>query len=165
MRVLKRSLWLYCVLLLLFASCALNPERVSPLPSSSPLGKTDLTPQASLLATTTPDPAISPLIISEVVHGVDGSEIVVIKNITTSEQNISGWALLDPQTLEHTFLPDVTLPPEGTFKVCNGPCPANVAVEMRWLDQPVLKNHGDFLTLLNPAGRVIWNYVYLTDYP
>jgi len=40
-----------------------------------------------------------------------------------------------------------------------------VAVEMRWLDQPVLKNHGDFLTLLNPAGRVIWNYVYLTDYP
>jgi hypothetical protein len=165
MRVLKLSVWLYYLLLLLFASCALKPKKISPLSLASPLNQADLTPHASLLATTTPDPAISPLIISEVIHISDGSEIIIIKNITSSEQNITGWAILDHQALRHIFLPNVTLPPEGTFRVCNGPCPANVAVEMRWLDQPVLHDHGDLLLLLNPSGRVVWNYVYLTDHP
>jgi hypothetical protein len=120
----------------------------------------DLTPRASLLVTTTPDPAMSPLIISEIVHSADGSEIIIIKNITTSEQNINGWSLLDPQSLENTFLPDITLPPGGTFKVCNGLCSTDINADMRWLDRPALQNRGDFLMLLNPAGRVIWNYVY-----
>jgi len=165
MRMLKLSVLLCYILSLIFLSCALKSKRASSFPSSFSRSQMDLTPRAGLLATTTPDPTISPLIISEVAHNADNSEIIFIKNITGLEQNITGWAILDPQTLEHTFLPNVTLPPEGTFKVCNGPCPANVAVEMRWLDQPVLREHGDLLLLLNPAGRVVWNYVYLIDHP
>ncbi|MCX7766818.1 MAG: lamin tail domain-containing protein [Candidatus Sumerlaeia bacterium] len=111
------------------------------------------------LATDTPDPTVSPIIISEVIHTQAGTEIVVIKNISGSEQNLEGMALLNPVTMEHVVFPNVTLPPGGSFKVYNGSEAGKIAEGIKWLDEPVLRQSGDHVVLLNPAGRAIWYYV------
>lgn len=109
--------------------------------------------------TDTPDPSVSPLIISEVTRPREGTEVIVITNISGSEQNLEGMALLNPVTMEYVVFPNVTLLPGGSFKVYNGLKAEKIADGIKWLDEPVLRQPGDYIVLLNRAGRAIWYYV------
>ncbi|MGB9872933.1 MAG: lamin tail domain-containing protein [Anaerolineae bacterium] len=86
-------------------------------------------------------------------------EIIVITNISDTEQDLEGMALLNPVTMEHVLFPSVTLPPGGSFKVYNGLETGKITDGIKWLDEPVLRQSGDYVVLLNPAGRAIWYYV------
>lgn len=143
---------------ILISCTSRNLSSLSPL---SPLGSADVgkpyptTPSAIV----TPDPAVSPLVISGVIHTPRGEEIIIITNISDSEQNLKGMALLDPVTMEYVILPNFTLPPGDSFRVYNGPGTEKIVEGIKWLDRPVLRQSGDYIVLLNPAGRAIWYYV------
>ncbi len=145
---------------LLLATMVLGGCAVVPKTTHSPISLILSTSTMQRLPTVTPDPIISPVIISEVIRKKDNVEIIVLINISQFDQNISGMSLIDPKTMSYMFLPEIVLPPKGIFKVCNGNC--EVADGMSWLEQPVLREPGDQLILLNRAGRVVWNYV---NYP
>lgn len=163
MRIAKLILLFLGVLLV---GCISKPKPtispISPLPISVP-GESEPVSTAERLATVTPDPLVSPLVISEVIHKKDDLEIVVITNISASDQNSAGMSLLEPETMQYLFLPEVVLPPGGTIKVCNGNCGTDDGI--RWLKEPALREPGDQLILLNQSGRVIWNYVNFVNYP
>ncbi len=61
--------------------------------------------------------------------------------------------------MEHVVLPNVTISPGGSFKVYNGLEAGKTNEGIKWLDEPVLRQPGDYIVLLNPAGRAIWYYV------
>lgn len=151
---------------ILLVSCTSKPKPtispLSPLPIGVPGGSEPISTMEHL-ATVTPDPLVSPLVISEVTRGKDDLEIIVITNISASDQNLAGMSLLEPESMQYLFLPEVVLPPGGTIKVCNGNCGTDDGIE--WLKEPALRESGDQLILLNQAGRVIWNYVNFVNYP
>ncbi len=137
------SWWVMLTAMALLISCISRVQStLSPLSTLSPVST-----------------AVSPIIISEVTHPREGIEVIVITNISNSEQNLAGMALLNPVTMEHAVLPSVTIPPGGSFKVYNGPEAGKTNEGIKWLDEPVLHQPGDYIVLLNPAGRAIWYYV------
>lgn len=147
------SWWVMLTTMALLISCISRVQStLSPLSTLSPVS--GVPP-----VTDTPDPAVSPIIISEVTHPREGIEVIVITNISNSEQNLEGMALLNPVTMEHAVLPNVTIPPGGSFRVYNGPEAGKTNEGIKWLDEPVLRQPGDHIVLLNPAGRAIWYYV------
>lgn len=159
MRYKTLSLWVVLTAMTLLISCISRVQ--STLSPISPLGpvSTEGTYSGVPPVTDTPDPSVSPLVISEVTHTSEGIEVIVITNISSSEQNLEGMALLNPVTMEHVALPNVTISPGGSFKVYNGPEAGKITEGMKWLDEPVLRQSGDYIVLLNPAGRAIWYYV------
>lgn len=151
-------IWTGLVVTLLLIGCTTQVKpTLSPL---SPLSPVSTEEQLSGVppVTDTPDPAISPIIISEVITQGE-VEVITIKNISNVEQNLRGMALLNPVTMEHVFLPEKTLLPGDSFKVYNGPDVGKVSDGIKWLGEPVLRQPGDYIVLLNPAGRAIWYYV------
>ncbi len=159
------------LLLLLISNCTQKPQptssSLSPVPTPlSDTGEQKVTPTISSnispWATEAPDPSIVPIVISAVTRTQDGSEIISLANISDANQSLTGLSLLDPKSLAHVFLPDIVLAPGDTFEVCNGSC-KTVTTDLHWLDTPVFQEKGDYVSLLNYAGRVIWNYVIPTQ--
>lgn len=159
---ISRCILMWIVLLIITASLIGCTSRVTPtLSPLSPLGPADTEesyPGIPLL-TDTPDPAVSPVIISEVTKTEEGAEVIVVKNISNSDQNLGGMGLLNPATMEHIPLPDLTLAPGDSFKVYNGMLTGKITDGIRWLEEPILRQPGDYIVLLNQAGRAIWYYV------
>lgn len=151
--------WTLLITMILLISCISKVQStLSPLSPLGPISTGKSHPGVPPV-TDTPDPSVSPLIISEVIHLPEGTEVIVITNIGSSEQNLEGMALLNPVTMEHIVFPNVTISPGGSFKVYNGPEIGKITEGIKWLDEPVLRQPGDYIVLLNPAGRAIWYYV------
>lgn len=110
----------------------------------------------------TPDPKLFPVIIKEV-HHTENFEIITITNIDNEDHSLAGIAILDPDTLEIIYLPEITLKANETYNVCNGKC-NETFMQLKGSDFMFLNEVGDHISLLNSAGRVIWNYVYLSSY-
>lgn len=139
---------------------------VSPLPTANQTATSTAAQAQDAWATDTPDPSVSPLIISSVIRDENGVEIIRITNISNTKQELKHKTLLDPETMNHVDLPpDIALVPGDSFKVYNGKMSIESSNELVWLSEPLLQNKGDHLVLLNEAGRVLWNYVNLQDYP
>jgi len=155
---IKIIIWIIFVWVSLLVGCAIRTKPAMPL--LSPMSPVSTKEQFSGVppVTDTPDPNISPIIISEVINQ-DDTEIIIIKNIGNSKINLHGMALLNPVTMDHIFLPDKTLLPGSSFKIYNGRRVGTISDGIKWLDTPILRQSGDYIVLLNPAGRAIWYYV------
>jgi len=162
---------LLVISLLAIVSCTSKPEpTVSPLSPIATATQQAAMPSVTTLpsdwVTDTPNPAVSPIIISDVTRDANGLETIAITNISDAEQSLANMTVLNPATLEYVDLPsDVTLPPGASFKVYNGPGATEASDGLAWLDEPALWLIGDHLVLLNQAGRVLWNYVNSRNYP
>jgi hypothetical protein len=148
----------FFIFLFFVIGCSSNglPPSTSQEPTTTAIGNvrnTDTPVQPTI------DSEFIPLIISEVDKSQKGVEIFVIKNISNSDQNIEGMALLNLETSEYIVLPSVTLRPGETFKVYNGSVNEEITGGMKWLDEPALRLTGDTVVLLNQAGRALWYYV------
>lgn len=151
--------WIVPIVMVLLTGCVSRVQStLSPLSPLTPDNAGGLYSGVPPV-TDTPDPSVFPIIISEVTHNQDGIEVIVITNISNSEQDLEGMALLNPVTMEHVVFPKVVLPPGGSFRVYNGLKVGKVTEGIKWLDEPVLRHSGDHIVLLNPAGRAIWYYV------
>jgi hypothetical protein len=181
------------VILLLVSGCGGKPVATTPLPSnpnitenqlnsypvppypledSSSSSKSNnsypvstLSGQDKIVPSPTPDPSVSPIIISKVMHNDSNLETIVITNVTGEPQNISGYSLLIAETSEHINFPEIALPPQDSYNVYNGPEAKTQSDGLVWLDHVALKVNGDSILLLNRAGRMIWNYTMLLNNP
>lgn len=134
-------------------------ETQSTEPGSSesyPAGPTSIPGEPH--ASATPDPSVSPIIITNVIHDNDSLETIFVSNVTDVSQDIAGYSLLVPGTSEHINFPEGTLAPGESLRVYNGSEAKDQSGGLVWLDQVVLKIPGDSIILLNRAGRMIWNY-------
>ena len=158
---MKNKLWILLLPLLYLVSCKNynvdegNVLHSTKLPTSIPENRS--------WRTDTPDPFLFPIIISNIVYN-EYSEKIVVENISDQDQFIGGFAILNPQTMEHFIIPEKILKSRSSYIICNGKCNDD-EVDVKWLDKPVINEYGDHLVLLNQAGRVIWNYVYITNNP
>ena len=123
-------------------------------------GPTKTDQEQSNLGRVTPDPKVSPIIISNVIHDDNGLETILITNMSDEKQDIHGYTVLISSTTEHINILNVSLEPGESFKVYNGPGAKDQADGLAWLDHAVLQEWGDDLTLLNGVARVVWTYVY-----
>ncbi len=109
--------------------------------------------------TATPDPSLADVIISEVRH--EGNlEVLVIKNISASEQNIGAFMLFSPELSDRKILPaDLKLASGATFEIYNGDTTGQTAGQT-WLKQPLLQKALDEVWLVTATGRVAYYFVY-----
>lgn len=111
--------------------------------------------------TATPDPELAPIVISEVRHE-DNVEIIVIKNISNKEVDISAYMIFSPEVGDRKILPnDLRLSSGETFLLYNGEN-LDFPQEQIWLTKAVLNNPLDEIWLLNSAARIVY---YFTYYP
>jgi hypothetical protein len=165
------SLAVSLMFLLSFVGCVQESiSTESPLSPLATVGQT-ATPIATRIPTIretdTPDPTVSPLIISSVSRDDNDVEIITIKNISDEEQSLKRKTLLYPETMANIELPsEVVLGPGESFQVFNGIRSTNSSSNgLVWQDAPLLQEKGDRMALLNEAGRVLWNYVKRENNP
>lgn len=111
--------------------------------------------------TATPDQELAPIVISEVRHE-ENVEIIVIKNISDKEVDISAFMIFSPEVGDRKILPnDLRLSSGETFELYNGEN-LDFPQEQIWLTKAVLNNPLDEIWLLNSAARIVY---YFTYYP
>ena len=120
------------------------------------------TTPAARMPTDTPDPAKTPVIIASVTHTTDGIEVITLKNITQSEQDISLYSLLNPDTQELFTFPDKSKLAAGeSIAVYNGT--GAYPDGKKWLDKPFLTVAGSSVQLLNQAARIMYTFTYYPE--
>jgi hypothetical protein len=112
------------------------------------------------IPTSTPDPIKDPVIISTV-DSIAGLETITVTNISDIPQDITGFSLLIPNTSEYIDFPETKLEPGASLKIYNGPDAKLMTDGIIWRDQVTLKISGDYIILLNRAGRALWYYTKL----
>lgn len=136
-----------------------NPTSPYPAPAqgATPTENTSWTPMPTL----NPDPAQTPLIVSEVTHSADGIETYVVKNISSNPIDVIGTALYNPTTFERVFLdPAKSLAPGATVTVYNAPANAQPPEGIKWTDHRMLNHEGDEVVLINKVDRLLWVVSY-----
>lgn len=114
--------------------------------------------------TATPDPELAPIVISEIKHE-DDVEIIVIKNISDKEIDISAYMIFSPEAGDRKILPnDLMLSSGETFQIFNGEN-LNVPQEQIWLSKSILVNPLDEIWLLNKAARIVYYFTYYPTIP
>lgn len=117
---------------------------------------------SSGFVTLTPDPLLSNIVISEVRHEND-VEVIVIKNIGASAQDIGSYIIYSPGANERKVLPkDLVLQSGDTYSIYNGSDLSVFPEEQGWMKNAVLTTAFDEVWILNNAGRIMY---YFTYYP
>lgn len=110
--------------------------------------------------TNTPDAALVSIIVSEVQHE-EGVEIIYIKNISSTSQDISSYMIYSPKLDVRMILPsNLILQPDETFALYNGENLESYPESQRWLAEPVLTETLDEVWLTNSAARIIYYFIY-----
>lgn len=133
-------------------------------PNAYPIGTAQETPVPAYLVpgfiTMTPDASLVSIIVSEVQHE-DDVEIISIKNISSSTQDISSYMIYSPKLDMRKILPsNLILEPGESFVLYNGADLEKFPEDQRWLDAPVLTEALDEVWLTNAAARIIYYFVY-----
>lgn len=110
--------------------------------------------------TMTPDASLTSIIVSEVRHE-DELESIFIKNISSTNQDISNYMIYSPKLdVRKIFPSNLILEPDESFIIFNGADLENYPVDQRWLDAPVLTEVLDEVWLTNNAARIIYYFIY-----
>lgn len=109
--------------------------------------------------TATPDPELAPIVISEVRHE-ENVEVIVIKNISNQEIDISAYMIFSPEMGDRKILANnIRLSSGETYELYNGEN-LEVPQEQIWLTKAVLNNPLDEIWLLNSAARIVYFFTY-----
>ncbi len=134
-----------------------DENQIAATPSGYPAPEFTL---ATMVPTSTPDAAKTPITIASVTHTTDGLEVITIKNISQTDQDISLYSLLNPDTQElYTFPSNTKLTVGQVVYIYNG-TGATYPNGQKWLDKPYLTTPGIVVQLLNQASRIIYTYTY-----
>ena len=161
-RILLVCMTLIAILTAMLAGCGEKPKpTVSPLPlviKMSPLA-TPTTP--SMRPTDTPDPSRTPLIIALVAVNEEGREVVLIKNIGPELLDLEGFSIYSPsQDRRFDFPPNFVLSPGESVAIYSGVAKEQVKDGFFWTRERLWIEENDDVLLLNPAGRVVFWYVF-----
>jgi hypothetical protein len=107
----------------------------------------------------TPDPAKTPIIIESVTHE-NGTEIITIRNISSTFRSVDGNAILNPDNGLGILVPTTGLKPNEAVLVYNGVLPSGVDAKQKWSDKFMLQNAYDEVILLNRASALVYRFVY-----
>lgn len=176
-----KKLWLLTLIVLIALSACgntppKNPTAVSPVsPSSTPAEGypapalpspgypapegNNVIGDMSAFPTQTADPANTPMIIEDVIKQGD-SEMIIIKNISSTAQDLQLYTLVEPESQQFKTFTSQLINPGETFQVINGPNPENIVDNAHWLSEPLLSLPGDKFHLLNQAARILWTWIY-----
>jgi hypothetical protein len=126
---------------------------------NSPASVPSVAPPAG--PTQTPDPSLTPLYVSGVVHTSDGMEKISVTNISKNPIDLTGVVLIRLDTDEKIYLGQgKQLDPGKSVDVYNGPGQIDPAKGLKWTDKPMLTKDYDEVILIDKASRVISGWVY-----
>ena len=95
--------------------------------------------------------------VEEVIYnpaGPDASELVVIRNFSDTEIDLTGFVLRDESSQNRFHFPPLTLPAGHKVRVTTG-CAGGGEILAWCTDTPVWNNDGDAVILLDGFGRVV----------
>ena len=115
---------------------------------------------ATMVPTGTPNAVLTPVIIASIEHTTDGLEVITIKNISQTDQDISLFSLINPLTQDLYPFPDKSTLSSGQSIVVFNGAGATYPSGQKWLDKGFLTTAGDSIQLLNQAARIIYTYTY-----
>jgi hypothetical protein len=109
----------------------------------------------------TPDPAKTPLIIAGATISDDGHEAVQIRNISADTMDLSGFSLYNPDSEQRFAFPlGFGLASGEMVEVHSGISQALAQGGLFWTEDPVWAGGSEDVLLLNPAGRLVYWYVF-----
>ena len=145
----------------------LSPSPTSSLATfDSPVGAADSpvaqpTAPLGVRPSNTPDPAKTPLIIAGATISDDGHEAVQIRNISADTMDLSGFSLYNPDSEQRFDFPlGFGLASGEMVEVHSGISQALAQGGLFWTEDPVWAGGSEDVLLLNPAGRLVYWYVF-----
>jgi hypothetical protein len=148
----------------------LTPLSPSPISSvaafDSPVGAADSPPTRPAAATgarptDTPDPVKTPLVIAGAAVSADGHEAVQIQNISAEKMHLADYVLYNPETKQRfTFPSGFELAPGEMVAIHSGISEEAAKGGLFWTEKAVWAEGSEDVLLLNPAGRLVFWYVF-----
>lgn len=148
----------------------LSPFSPSPTSSlaafDSPVGVSDsLVAQPTALLgvrpSDTPDAAKTPLVVVGAAVSADGHEAVQIQNISAEKMRLADYALFNPDSKQRfTFPSGFELASGEMVEIHSGIRKELAQGGLFWTEDPVWAGGSEDVLLLNPAGRLVFWYVF-----
>jgi hypothetical protein len=145
----------------------LSPSPTSSLATfDSPVGAADSpvaqpTAPLGVRPADTPDPANTPLVIAGATVSADGHEAVRIQNISAEKMNLADYALYNPDSKQQfTFPSGFELAPGEMVAIHSGSSQELAQGGLFWTEDSVWAGGSEDVLLLNPAGRLVYWYVF-----
>ena len=132
----------------------------SPVGASDPLVARPTIP-LGVRPSDTPDPVKTPLIIAGATVSDDGHEAVQIKNIGAEKMDLSSYSLYNPDTKQRFSFPSgFELASGEMVEIHSGISKEAVQGGLFWTEERVWAGGSEDILLLNPAGRLVFWYVF-----